>query len=306
MKYYEDIRELIGHTPILRLSEIGIKEDVNLFAKLELFNPGGSVKDRMGVALIDAAEREGRLKPGATILEATAGNAGIGIALAALGKGYQVIFAVPEKFSIEKQMIMASLGAQIVHTPKQDGMQGAIAKVAELLESIPDSVCLSQFTNQANPAVHYSTTAKEIYEDLDGQIDYVVAGAGSGGTITGILRYLKERLPNVKGILADPVGSTMGGGEAGCYAIEGIGNTFLPETFDSTLIDQVIKVNDEDSIREVRLLARKEGVLAGTSSGAALSAARQLAATVSGKNIVVILPDRGDRYLSKNLFPLED
>jgi len=306
MKYYEDIRELIGHTPILRLSKIGIKEDVNLFAKLELFNPGGSVKDRMGVALLDAAQREGRLKPGATILEATAGNAGIGIALAALGKGYQVIFAVPEKFSVEKQMIMASLGAKIVHTPREDGMQGAIAKVAELLAAIPDSVCLSQFTNQANPAVHYRTTGEEIYADLDGQIDYVVAGAGSGGTITGILRFLKERLPDVKGVLADPLGSTMGGGEAGCYAIEGIGNTFLPETYDPTLIDQVIKVTDEDAVKEVRLLAMKHGVLAGTSSGAAISAARQLAETVSGKNIVVILPDRGDRYLSKNLFPLED
>ena len=306
MKYYEDIRELIGHTPILRLSKIGIKEDVNLFAKLELFNPGGSVKDRMGVALLDAAQREGRLKPGATILEATAGNAGIGIALAALGKGYQVIFAVPEKFSVEKQMIMASLGAKIVHTPREDGMQGAITKVAELLAAIPDSVCLSQFTNQANPAVHYRTTGEEIYADLDGQIDYVVAGAGSGGTITGILRFLKERLPDVKGVLADPLGSTMGGGEAGCYAIEGIGNTFLPETYDPTLIDQVIKVTDEDAVKEVRLLAMKHGVLAGTSSGAAISAARQLAETVSGKNIVVILPDRGDRYLSKNLFPLED
>jgi len=201
---------------------------------------------------------------------------------------------------------MASLGAKIVHTPREDGMQGAIAKVAELLAAIPDSVCLSQFTNQANPAVHYRTTGEEIYADLDGQIDYVVAGAGSGGTITGILRYLKERLPNVKGVLADPLGSTMGGGEAGCYAIEGIGNTFLPETYDPTLIDQVIKVTDEDAVKEVRLLAMKHGVLAGTSSGAAISAARQLAETVSGKNIVVILPDRGDRYLSKNLFPLED
>jgi len=306
MKYYEDIRELIGHTPILHLTKIGIKEDVNLFAKLELFNPGGSVKDRMGVALLEAAEREGRLKPGATILEATAGNAGIGIALAALGKGYQVIFAVPEKFSVEKQMIMASLGAKIVHTPREDGMQGAIAKVTELLAAIPDSVCLSQFTNQANPAVHYRTTGEEIYADLDGHIDYLVAGAGSGGTITGILRYLKERLPDVKGVLADPLGSTMGGGEAGCYAIEGIGNTFLPETYDPTLIDQVIKVTDEDAVREVRLLALTHGVLAGTSSGAAISAARQLAETVTGKNIVVILPDRGDRYLSKNLFPLED
>ncbi len=306
MKYVEDVRELIGHTPVLHIRNTGITERVKLLAKLELFNPGGSVKDRMGVALIMDAQERGLLKPGYTILEATAGNAGIGIALAAIGKGYHVIFAVPEKFSIEKQMIMKALGAEIVNTPLADGMKGAFDKVDELLKTIPNSLCLSQFTNPANPSAHYEQTGAEIYEDLDGEIDYVVAGAGSGGTITGILRYIKEKNPAVKGILADPYGSTMGGGDAGCYAIEGIGNTFMPETFDVSLIDEVIKIHDDEAIAEVRLLALREGILAGTSSGAALAAARKLSEKIDHGNIVVILPDRGDRYLSKNLFPLNE
>lgn len=302
MKYYNDIRELIGSTPLLKLNNIGIKESVNLFAKLELFNPGGSVKDRMGTALIEDAERRGILKEGSTILEATAGNAGIGIALAALNKGYKIKFAVPEKFSIEKQVIMKALGAEIIQTPLEKGMAGAFEKVEELLAAIDSSVCLSQFTNQANPQIHYETTGPEIYEDLEGKIDYVVAGAGSGGTISGILRYIKERNTAVKGILADPVGSTMGGGLPGCYSIEGIGNTFMPETMDNSLIDEVIKVNDAQALQEVKLVAKKEGLLIGTSSGAALYAARIIAERVENANIVVIFPDRGDRYISKNIF----
>lgn len=302
MKYYNDIRELIGNTPLLKLNNIGIKESVNLFAKLELFNPGGSVKDRMGTALIEDAERRGILKEGSTILEATAGNAGIGIALAALNKGYKIKFAVPEKFSVEKQVIMKALGAEIIQTPLEKGMAGAFEKVEELLATIDNSVCLSQFTNQANPKIHYETTGPEIFRDLEGNIDYVVAGAGSGGTISGVLRYLKERDKKVKGILADPVGSTMGGGLPGCYAIEGIGNTFMPETMDNSLIDEVIKVNDAQALQEVKLVAGNEGVLIGTSSGAALYAARVIAGRVEKANIVVIFPDRGDRYISKNIF----
>lgn len=302
MKYYNDIRELIGSTPLLKLNNIGIKESVNLFAKLELFNPGGSVKDRMGTALIEDAERRGILKEGSTILEATAGNAGIGIALAALNKGYKIKFAVPEKFSIEKQVIMKALGAEIIQTPLEKGMAGAFKKVEELLAAIDNSVCLSQFTNQANPQIHFETTGPEIYEDLEGKIDYVVAGAGSGGTISGVLRYIKDRKRAVNGILADPVGSTMGGGLPGCYSIEGIGNTFMPETMDNSLIDEVIKVNDAQALQEVKLVAKKEGLLIGTSSGAALYAARVIAERVENANIVVIFPDRGDRYISKNIF----
>ncbi|WP_027627941.1 PLP-dependent cysteine synthase family protein [Ruminiclostridium cellobioparum] len=302
MKYYNDIRELIGNTPVLRLNNMGIKESVKVFAKLELFNPGGSVKDRMGTALIEDAEKNGILKEGSTILEATAGNAGIGIALAALNKGYRIIFAVPEKFSQEKLTIMKALGAEIVQTPLEKGMSGAFEKVQELLETVENSVCLSQFTNQANPRIHYYTTGPEIYRDLDGKIDYIVSGAGSGGTISGVLKYIKERNGNVKGVLADPVGSTMGGGLPGCYSIEGIGNTFMPETMDNTLIDEVIKVNDSQALQEVRQVAQKEGLLVGTSSGAALYAARVISQRVENASIVVIFPDRGDRYISKNIF----
>lgn len=300
MKYINDIRELIGHTPIIRLNHMGFADDVKIFAKLELLNPGGSVKDRMGMALVSDAEKRGVLKPGYTILEATAGNAGIGIAFAALGKGYRVIFAVPEKFSEEKQVIMRALGAEIVHTPLDKGMQGAIEKVEELKKQVEHPVMLSQFSNKANPRAHYETTGPEIYEDLDGKIDAIVAGAGSGGTITGAARYIKEKKPDVKCVMADPVGSTMGGGNPGCYAIEGIGNTFMPETMDMSLVDEVVKVNDDEAVSEVRRLAASEGILAGSSSGAALAAARKIARRVTG-NIIVLFPDRGDRYFSKNL-----
>ncbi|MDR3643820.1 MAG: cysteine synthase family protein [Clostridia bacterium] len=301
MKYANDIRELIGHTPIVRLNRMGYHPEVKVLAKLELFNPGGSVKDRMGAALVADAEERGVLKPGATILEATAGNAGIGIALAALGKGYRVIFAVPEKFSTEKQVIMGAYGAMIVHTPREKGMQGAFEKVEELKKNVQYPVLLDQFSNQANPLVHYQTTGPEIYDDLDGAVDYIVAGAGSGGTLTGVARYIKEKKPSVKCVMVDPLGSTMGGGEPGCYAIEGIGNTFMPETMDMSLVDEVIKVRDIEAVGETRLLAAHEGILAGSSSGAALAAARKVAEKISSGNIVVILPDRGDRYFSKHL-----
>ena len=303
MKYCDDVRELIGHTPLVRLNRMGFPEGVDVFAKLELWNPGGSVKDRMGVALIRDAEERGVLQPGSTILEATAGNAGIGIALAALGRGYRVIFAVPEKFSLEKQAVMRALGAEIVHTPLEKGMQGAFEKVEELRRQVEKPVLLNQFGNPQNPRAHYETTGPEIYDDLDGKIDYLVAGAGSGGTLSGVARFLKEKLPALKCVMADPHGSTMGGGEPGCYSIEGIGNTFMPETMDMSLVDSVIKVSDREAVEEARLLAAKEGILAGTSSGAALTAARKAAVSAEkGSSIVVILPDRGDRYFSKNLF----
>ena len=303
MKYYNDIRDLTGHTPLIKLNRMGFAAGRNVFAKLELLNPGGSVKDRMGAALVKDAEERGVLKPGCTILEATAGNAGIGIALAALGKGYRVVFAVPEKFSEEKQTIMKAFGAEIVHTPLEKGMQGAIEKVEELKRTVPDPVTLSQFSNPANPRAHYQTTGPEIYGDLDGQVDFLVAGAGSGGTLSGAGRYLKEKKPSVRIVMADPYGSTMGGGEPGCYSIEGIGNTFMPGTMDMSLVDEVIKIRDDEALEELRLLAAKEGVLAGTSSGAALSAARRAAAKApEGSNLVVILPDRGDRYFSKHIY----
>lgn len=303
MKYYNDVRELIGHTPLLKLNRMEFPRGREVFAKLELFNPGGSVKDRMGMALVADAEERGVLKPGSTILEATAGNAGIGIALAALGKGYRVIFAVPEKFSEEKQTIMKAYGAELVHTPLEKGMQGAMEKVEELKKQVDRPVTLNQFKNPVNPGAHYRTTGPEIWEDLGGKVDCLVAGAGSGGTLSGAARFLKEKNPEMRTVMADPVGSTMGGGEPGCYAIEGIGNTFLPETMDLSLVDRVFKITDAEAVEELRLLAAREGVLAGTSSGAALSAARKAAGEApEGSRLVVILPDRGDRYFSKHIY----
>ncbi|HDK7167892.1 TPA: cysteine synthase A [Clostridium botulinum] len=302
MKYLDSIKELIGNTPILKLNNLNIKPDVNIFVKLETNNPGGSVKDRIGIYMIEQAEKEGKLKKGYTIVEATAGNTGIGVALAAINKGYDVIFVVPEKFSVEKQTLMRALGAKIINTPKKDGMLGAVAKANELLETIENSVSLKQFENEANPIAHYKTTGPEIYEAMDGKIDYFLSGAGSGGTFTGVMKFLKEKDENIKGILADPKGSTMGGGEKEAYDIEGIGNDFIPDTMDMSLVNKVIKVNDEEAYEMVKLLALKEGLIVGSSSGAAVSAALKLAEKIDKGNIVTILPDRGDRYFSKNIY----
>lgn len=301
MKYYNDIKELIGRTPLLKLNNLNIKDGVNVFVKIEGFNPGGSCKDRVGVYMIEKAERDGLLKPGSTIIEATAGNTGIGVALAALNKGYNVKFIVPEKFSIEKQTLMRALGAEIINTPREEGMEGAISVANSLLKEIPNSISLNQFGNESNPLAHYETTGKEIYDDLDGNVDYLVAGAGSGGTFSGVLKYLKENIDGVKGVLADPIGSIIGGGTEGCYKIEGIGNNFIPETMDMNLVDEVVKVDDEEAFNSARLLAQKEGVIVGSSSGAALSAAMKFIEKIDSGNVVVILPDRGDRYFSTNL-----
>lgn len=302
MHYYNSIKELIGNTPLIKLNHLGVKTGVNLFAKLELYNPAGSVKDRTATYMINDAEKKGLLKKGGTIIEGTAGNTGIGIAFAALNRGYKVIFVVPQKFSAEKQAIMKALGAEIVNTPREEGMLGAVRKANELKEQIPGTVSLGQFVNQSNPLAHYETTGPEIYKDLDGQVDYVVAGAGSGGTYSGILKYIKEKNPFTKGILADPVGSTIGGGEHGDYNIEGIGNDFIAETMDMKLVDRVIKVNDKQAFSAAREVARKEGILAGSSSGAALAAALKLANEIEHGNIVTVFPDRGDRYFSTGLF----
>ncbi|ACA44498.1 cysteine synthase A [Clostridium botulinum] len=302
MKYLDSIKELIGNTPILKLNNLNIESGVNVFVKLETNNPGGSVKDRIGIYMIEQAEKEGKLKKGYTIVEATAGNTGIGVALAAINKGYNVIFVVPEKFSVEKQTLMRALGAKIINTPKKDGMLGAVEKANELLETIENSISLKQFENEANPLAHYKTTGPEIYEAMDGKIDYFVSGAGSGGTFTGVMKFLKEKDENIKGILADPKGSTMGGGEKESYDIEGIGNDFIPNTMDMNLVDKVIKVNDEEAYEMVKLLALKEGLIVGSSSGAAVSAALKLAEKIDKGNIVTILPDRGDRYFSKNIY----
>ena len=299
---YGSVREMIGNTPVLKINNMGVKPGVNIFAKLELMNPAGSVKDRVGVYMIDDAVRKGILKEGGTIVDATAGNTGIGIAVAALNQGYRVIFTVPEKFSLEKQKVMRALGAEIVHTSREGGMLGAEEKAEELLKTIPGAISLRQFRNPANPLAHYETTGPEIYSQLDGRIDYFVAGAGSGGTFSGVVKYLKEKNPGIKGVLADPYGSTIGGGEHFDYNIEGIGNDFIADTMDITLVDKVIKITDDEAFKASRDLAKNEGILAGSSSGAALAAALKLAQEIDGGNIVTVFPDRGDRYLSKGLF----
>ena len=302
MAYYDSMQELIGHTPLVRLNAIDLPEKVRLFAKLEYYNPSGSVKDRIGKSMIEDAEKKGILKPGGTIIDATAGNTGLGIAFAALNRGYRIRFVVPTKFSEEKQTLLRALSAEVINTPREGGMLLASQKAAELREATPGAITLDQFKNQANPRIHYETTGPEIYADLGGKIDYLVAGAGSGGTFTGIVRYLKERNPRVKGILADPVGSTMGGGEHADYNIEGIGNDFIAETMDMSLVDQVIKITDNDAFENVRELAAKEGIFAGSSSGGALAAAKKLIRTGVMGNIVIVLPDRGDRYFTKGLY----
>ncbi|MBE6423769.1 PLP-dependent cysteine synthase family protein [Succinivibrio dextrinosolvens] len=302
MFYYNSIKDLIGNTPLVKLNQVVNSDSVNLFAKLELYNPGGSVKDRTGTYMIADLERKKLLKKGGTIIEATAGNTGLGIAMAALNKGYKIIFVVPEKFSEEKQILMKALGAEIISSPREEGMLGASRRAEELRAKIPNSVTLNQFGNMSNPLAHYETTGPEIYKALDGQIDYVVAGAGSGGTYSGVLKYLKEQNPDIKGILADPYGSTMGGGEHHDYNIEGIGNDFIADTMDIKLVDEVIKISDDDAFEASKLLARKEGIFAGSSSGAALSASLKLIQKGVKGNIVTIFPDRGDRYFSKGLY----
>lgn len=299
---YSDIREMIGNTPILKITHMGVKPGVHIYAKLELMNPAGSVKDRVGLYMIEDAKKRGILKEGGTIVDATAGNTGIGIAVAALNQGIRVIFTVPEKFSLEKQKVMKALGAQIVHTSREEGMLGAEKKAEELLASIDGAVSLRQFRNPTNPLAHYETTGPEIYSQLEGDINYFVAGAGSGGTFSGIVKYLKEQNPDIQGVLADPWGSTIGGGEHHDYDIEGIGNDFIADTMDISLVDSVIKISDDEAFTTSRELALHEGILAGSSSGAALAASLKLAKTIDHGNIVTIFPDRGDRYLSKGLF----
>lgn len=302
MHYIDDIRDIIGNTPLLKLNHISPNKDVNIFAKLEYLNPGGSIKDRIGIEIVETAEKQGLLKPGYTIIEATAGNTGIGLAIAAFEKGYHLIIVIPEKFSIEKQILMKALGAELIVTPSDEGIEGAVEKANELVKQIPNCFMAKQFDNPANVAAHRKT-GKEIYDALDGKIDVLVAGAGSGGTIIGIASYLKAKNPNIKIVLSDPIGSILGGGEEGTYKVEGIGNHFIPSIFDRSYIDEVEKIPDDESMYFVRLLSKKEGVLAGSSSGAAVAGAIKQAYKAKGKvNIVVILPDRSDRYFSQNLY----
>ncbi len=304
----ESMTELIGETPILQLNQYtkqaGI-EGVTLLAKLEYLNPAGSVKDRIALAMIEDAEERGVLKPGATIIEPTSGNTGIGIAAVAAAKGYRAILTLPETMSVERRNLLHAYGAELVLTDGKAGMKGAIAKADELAEEIEGSVILGQFDNPANPAAHYAATGPEIWRQTDGKVDLFVAGVGTGGTITGVGEYLKERDPNVRVVAVEPADSpVLSGGAAGPHKIQGIGAGFVPKALNTEIYDEILTIENEDAFAEGKAFAVSEGILVGISSGAALKAARILAERPenAGKTIVVVLPDSGDRYLSTPLF----
>jgi len=275
----------------------------DVFAKLEYMNPGGSVKDRAAIGIIKRAEAEGKLRPAGTIVEATAGNTGIGLALIGVKRGYKVSLFVPEKFSEEKVMIMRALGAEVVRTPEDEGMSGAISRANELVASTPGAFMAGQFENPANPDYHYETTAREIFEQMEGQIDAIAIGSGTAGTFTGVARYVKEHLPKVYAAVVETQGSVLGGGKPGPHKVEGIGASFIPKNFDRTVCDEVMMVTDEQAFGVVKRLAAEEGVLSGSSGGAAVYAALELARRLgSGKRVVTIIPDSAERYLSKKIF----
>ena len=306
-RIYTSADLLIGHTPLLELSNIE-KEfglEAKVLAKLEYFNPAGSVKDRVAKAMLDDAEKSGKIKPGATIIEPTSGNTGIGLASVGVARGYKVIIVMPETMSVERRQIIKAYGAEIVLTEGAKGMKGAIAKAEELQKSTPNSFIPGQFVNPANPKAHYESTGPEIWEDTDGKIDWFVAGVGTGGTVSGVGKYLKEKNANVKVAAVEPASSAvLSTGVAGPHKIQGIGAGFVPEVLDKTVYDEIIRVTNEDAFAYGRFVGRKEGVLVGISSGAALWAAIEIAKRPEnkGKQIVVLLPDTGDRYLSTPLF----
>lgn len=309
-KIAKKLTDLIGNTPLLELSNFNNKKAVGatIIAKLEYFNPGGSVKDRIALAMIEDAEKQGILKPGSLIIEPTSGNTGVGLALVAAAKGYQLTLTMPETMSIERRNLLKALGANIVLTPGAAGMQGAIDKAEALRNDNPGSVILQQFENPANPATHKRTTAEEIWRDTDGQIDIFVAGVGTGGTISGTGARLKELNPDIRIVAVEPAGSpVLSGGKPGPHKLQGIGAGFIPKTYDAKVVDQVIPVENDNAIRTSRELAQTEGLLVGISAGAATYAATQLAAQPEnkGKRIVVLLPDTGERYLSTELYAFD-
>ncbi len=310
-KIYQDLTELIGHTPLLELTHIEKADALKarVVVKLERANPGGSVKDRASLAMIVAAEKNGQLRPGGTIIEPTSGNTGIGIAWVATVRGYKTVLTMPETMSLERQKLLRALGAEIVLTPGAAGMKGAIAKAEKLRASTPESIILGQFDNPANPAVHCATTAEEIWEDTDGEVDFFIAGVGTGGTISGVAETLKQHNPRLQAIAVEPAASpVLSGGKSGAHKIQGIGAGFVPANFHKEVVDGIMPISNDEAIAASRRLARTEGLLVGISSGAAVAAALRLAAMPenAGKTIVALLPDTGERYLSTELYDFKE
>lgn len=311
MAIAKKLTELIGNTPLLELGTFSAARGLKtpIIAKVEYFNPGGSVKDRIALAMIEDAEARGVLKPGATIIEPTSGNTGVGLALVSAVKGYRLILTMPETMSVERRNLVKAYGAEVVLTPGADGMKGAIAKAEALRDATPGSVILQQFENPANPAKHYATTGQEIWRDTDGKVDIFVAGVGTGGTVSGIGKALKEKNPEVKIVAVEPLSSpVLNGGKSGAHKIQGIGAGFVPKTYNADVVDEVFDVDNDDAIRTGRQLAQEQGLLVGISSGAAAFAAAEIAKRPenAGKRIVVLLPDTGERYLSTILYAFED
>jgi cysteine synthase A len=303
LRVADDITQLVGETPMLQLKRLVAPGSADVFAKLEYLNPGGSVKDRAAIGIIRRAEQEGNLRAGGTIVEATAGNTGIGLALIGVNRGYKVKLFVPERFSEEKVKIMRALGAEVFRTPDAEGMLGAIRQAKELVATDPTAFMAGQFENPANPDYHYETTAHEIFEQMEGKIDAVVLGCGTSGTLTGVARFLKDNLRSVLAIAVETQGSVLGGGPPGPHKVEGIGASFIPKTFDPSVCDEIIMVTDKDAFETVKQLAAREGVLAGSSGGAAVFAALEVAKRLGpGKRLVTVIPDSAERYLSKGIF----
>jgi cysteine synthase len=303
LRVADDITQLVGETPLLRLKRLVPAGSADVFAKLEYLNPGGSVKDRAAIGIIRRAELDGKLKPGGTIVEATAGNTGIGLALIGVNRGYKVRLFVPENFSQEKVTIMQALGAEVTRTPDGEGMQGAIDRAKDLVSKDPNAFMAGQFENLANPDYHYETTAREIFEQMDGKVDAVVLGCGTSGTFSGVARFLKEKSPHLQAVAVETQGSVLGGGQPGPHKVEGIGASFIPKTFDRSVCDEVMMVTDEQAFGMVKSLAAREGVLAGSSGGAAVFASLTVAKRLgTGKRVATIIPDSAERYLSKKIF----